>query len=191
MITLIALHIFLGVFTWWFLRGGGIESSLLNYRNVPHLKPLAALIFGIDFAYFCVPLGYISNLPYPNVWQAVICGLLMWLGSTPKWGRYIGAMAGNPAIGKSKLWGLGAMTLRGLFLGSCVALTWFIGAPLWFSLLTLFCGAYMGVIYYWAFNYVTAQGKVFNAWTVAEMVFGAVFWIPLAVLAIRKKIDKQ
>lgn len=185
--ALLAFHAFMGILTWWFLRGGGIESSVLNYRNVPHLKPIAALIFGVDFAYFCKPLGFITNFPLPDLFQALITGGSMLLGSSPGWGKYIAAMAGNSKTGKSKRWGLLMMTLRGLFLGCCVALTWLVGAPVWFSIAILMCGGLMGPVYYLSFNHIKAQGKVFNAWTVAEMVFGWLFWVPLAILAIKAK----
>lgn len=194
LIFLLAYNAFMGILTWWFLRGGGIESALLNYKNVPHLKVVAALIFGGNFAWACGDVNFLrTDLAYgPDIGQFIFASIVMFVGSAPGWGKYIAAMAGNSTMGKSKMWGLGRMTLRGLYLGGCVATTWLVGAPVWFSVLMLLCGALMGPVYYLSFNYVTAQGKVFNPWTVAEQVFGWLFWVPLALLAYskKKKADK-
>lgn len=168
-----------GAFFNWFFRGGGIESALLNYKSVPALKIVSALIFG-GVAWYQSGSALVA--------ASAFVGML--IGQAFGWGPYIRAMKGEDPD-HSKSWGIMRMTLRGLIWSAFLIPTAVLGHSLATGMGFVLAGLSMGGVYYWAIQHVKSQGKIVNHWTVAEAIFGALIWVPLAFLLRKKKEEPK
>lgn len=177
----------LGAFFNWFIRGGGIESALLNNRNVAGLRIVNALAY-----------GGVSWWLSGSWVTAAFAFIGMFIGSTLALGAYIRAMKGDDPD-HSEGWGVWRMALRGGAWGVCIAagmglsvwaggsVTRPVEAALWLILGGLAQGPIVyGVIKFYGLK-IIKENKWFNSWTVGEIIHGAVMWLPLLLLAMKKR----
>lgn len=164
-------------FNWWF-RGGGGEAS--TGKNFSAGKIVNAAAFGL------AAFWQTGNWP-----ALLIHGGAMALGQAPGWRQYISAMRQDGVLNNRGVWwGIGHMTLRGLFWGACLAAaggvsyllayTYHLSAPcvLWLSAGLLQGVIYFGVIWFYRVTKLP-QNKYINDWTLAEILHGLVLWLPL------------
>lgn len=177
----------LGAFFNWFIRGGGIESALLNNKNVAGLRIINAVAYG--GASWWLSGSWVT---------AVFAFAGMFIGSTLALGRYIRAMKGDDPT-HSEWWGVWRMALRGSLWGLAIAAgmglsVWAGGSVtrpietcLWLILAGMAQGPIVyGVIKLYGLKFIQ-ENKWFNSWTVGEMIHGAVMWLPLLWLAKKKR----
>ncbi len=128
---------------------------------------------------------------------AAVAFALMWLGASPGWGEYIGAiinrkkgkapevpiidMAIEPLTGT--LWGVAGLTLRGLFWGLMLAVPFIFNQQFIAAILFAVAGSCMGLIYWGVIRIAQKFPALGSGWSASEIVFGAVLWLPLAVAA--------
>jgi hypothetical protein len=157
----------LGAFMNWFVRGGGIESALLNYRNLPGTRYLNAAVYGMTFG--LLAQGWLVG---------GLAALAMVVGQAPGWGEYIMEMH----IGKP--WrGVWKMSLRGAFWTFCLSVPLTINSTQLAAVCAALSGLIMGPVYYGCIRAFKGRGnRWLNEWTVAEMFFGALLWSPLTLL---------
>lgn len=170
-----------GAFMNWFFRGGGIETALLGGRNMPGGKIVNAVSYGVT-----------SWLLSGSAWIGALSAVGMAIGQAPAWGGFIAAMRGQSET-DSVAWGIEAMTVRGLFWGTCLSLPviayWYVNhfvdgnKMVCFVIATMMAGAAQGVVYYGMIRLFAAfrsNGNTwFNDWTCAEMAHGALLWVSL------------
>lgn len=172
-------------------RGGGV-FSLPGETPTNTRSQVRRLIY-------LFALGGIVMLHGGTLWQAALGALAVFLMLLTGWGRPIGAVGGwetqpleefgpldwlanlitkalkgDPAEHK-RTWGFVWLSCYGIFTGFLLALT--TGAL--FSILTF--GA-MGAAYWSVFQFYKWRGRaVFEGWETAEIVFGAISFLGLAI----------
>lgn len=118
--------------------------------------------------------------------KAFLAGILLWVGTSFRWGRYIGALGGwekeelrgvgaidvliSPAKSNMRLWGFLGTTLRGALLGVFPAVA--LGAPH-----VVLAGATMGLCYLAAIELCRKEAANPNlGWPIGEWIYGFVFF---------------
>lgn len=133
------------------LLGAFSNATRGDNATDPNARPVRRLGRAVNIALF-VGFLFASQYPYgagiAALW-ALACGVGMWAGQQPGWGRYIGAITGeekkelrevpvidamiaplhpdnvaHPVLGKKAqiiMWGLAGGTLRGAWWGLCLA----------------------------------------------------------------------
>jgi len=162
---------FITAFSNYFFAGGGIESSLLNGKNFKYGKLINAALYGICFA---IASGEWIFLP-------VASGLLA-IGRAPGWRQYISAMRQDDLNDHTVMWGIGMMSLRGIFFGGCLGLLGIACGGWLFFGSYLIIGALMGVVYYAPIRLNMNYNAVFNDWTIAEQLYGFILGLPLLIM---------
>ena len=167
------------------------EESKWNWSN--DCDSYNALIFAASVLYVT-----------GNSWLALACIPAMFLGATPGWGDYIGALFGirhenlvenkflDPLIKKLKdsprAWGFAGLTLRGLWWGFCLAVPFYCFGYHTAACNFLFTGAYMGLVYlaagFWVKTRLNTNDELAAgpAWGLGEVFWGVVLWSPLYYL---------
>lgn len=173
-ILLLAL---LGAFMNWFIRGGGWKSAL--YDNKPPFdipgKFINAFVFGVSA--WCLSGSAVA---------AAILSVGMYAGSVSKLGIYVSAMKGE-IQGVTEQWGVDGLTIRGAIWGLALAAYPLMLMPDIRSIAGAFfiiAGAAQGIIYDEMIRFYKnrTSDNWFNHWTVAEMIHGALIWLPLAMI---------
>ena len=165
----IALLALAGALSNQLIRGGGIET-ILKVKNIPGLKYVNAILFG-------VLSWYLSG----SIILSILLCIGMFVGSMPALGQYMSAMLGqNPD--HDAMWGLYRMSLRGLIWGAAIGLgalissIWVDVPYLWpFILSTAAAGATQGLCamaMIWFYKKIEWGNPVFNFWTGYEQLHG-------------------
>lgn len=168
----------LGAFVNWFIRGAGWKTAIYKGAKPPFDLPadvINALIYGVVIWY-----------QFGSLAVAVSASIAMYAGSAPGLGEYVLAMKGAHPT-KSRAWGFKKMTIRGLFLGLCLAYgtllpaLWVIGIahPIQHASLVILAGMMQGVIYFGFIKLFERRpfNFIFNHWTCSEQLHGGLIWL--------------
>jgi len=151
-----------GALSNWLLRGGGLESAFLSYKNIPGLRYLNAFLFGIA--------SYILSGHF--IIYGGVMALAMTLGQLWKIPHQ------QTIIGEWK-----PMFLRGIVWISFIymAVLVCVKSPLPVLLAYLPAALLMYPVYRLPILYFKTHksNKIVNQVTVAEMAYGMLLWIPL------------
>lgn len=163
------IHIILGAFL------NRVRGGLFNH--IPWVDKIDKLVQPIVF-------GIVTLNPF--------AAAAMWVGQSPGWGQYIGALSGLDKVGEEqswidclierleshpRWWGFAGLSIRGAFWGSCLGLAlldWTL--PLYGALMPLFYWPCMELSKYLQSKLGRDKVQAEAGWPWAEWVWGAFIW---------------